>query len=101
MRAVDTVARLGGDEFTVILETLSEDRVEATRLAEKRAEDILSVLNLPYSLAGEEHLSSTSIGITLFNHKELVKVNELLKRADIAMYKAKNDGRNAFWVYEA
>jgi len=93
VREEDTVARLGGDEFIVMLEELGDDREQAAVLAEVVGEKILSGLNQPYKLGEGEHHSSASIGIALF-HSHDTSVEELLKRADLAMYQAKSTGRN-------
>jgi diguanylate cyclase (GGDEF)-like protein/PAS domain S-box-containing protein len=95
----DTVARLGGDEFVVMLEDLSEDAFEASRLSEIVASKIISALNQPYWLGLNEHRSSPSIGVTLFGEK-VESIEEPLKRADLAMYQAKAAGRNTARFYD-
>ncbi|UHD18532.1 bifunctional diguanylate cyclase/phosphodiesterase [Thiocapsa bogorovii] len=93
VREGDTVARLGGDEFVVMLEDLSTDPEEAAAHAERTAEKILAQLNPPYRIAEQSHHSTPSIGITLFcGHRE--SLEDVLKRADLAMYQAKGAGRN-------
>ena len=99
VREGDTVARLGGDEFIVMLENLSEDIEHAAAQTEAVGEKILAAIRQPYLLNGYEHHCSTSIGISLFRNQELT-VDELLKRADAAMYEAKNAGRNALRFYD-
>lgn len=99
VREVDTVGRFGGDEFLVVLEDLSEDSLEAARQTEIVGEKILSVLNRPYDLSGREHYSTPSIGVTLFAQAGDT-VDELLKRADLAMYQAKGAGRNAMRFFD-
>ena len=93
VREADTVARLGGDEFVVMLQKLSSDPNEAAAHAESVGKKILSTLNQSYRLGGNEHHSTPSIGIALF-HDNLLTIDELLKRADLAMYQAKAAGRN-------
>ena len=93
VRESDTVARMGGDEFVVLLQNLSGNHQDAANQAEKVGGKILSMLNRPYTLGGFEHLSSTSIGVTLFDGQKF-SVEELLKQADLAMYQAKVAGRN-------
>jgi diguanylate cyclase (GGDEF)-like protein len=93
VRDADTVARLGGDEFVVMLQKLSSDPNEAAAHAESVGKKILSTLNQSYRLGGNEHHSTPSIGIALF-HDNLLTIDELLKRADLAMYQAKAAGRN-------
>ena len=94
VREIDTVARLGGDEFVVMLEELSGDPHEATIQAGAVAKKVLASLNQDYLLGSHAHHSSPSIGITLFEDRNH-SVEELLKRADLAMYEAKMAGRNA------
>ena len=99
VREEDTVARLGGDEFVVMLVELSELAEEAGTQTEIVAEKILDLLNKPYILAGLEHHNSASIGVAVFRtpHSD---ADELMKRADIAMYKAKDAGRNAIRFFD-
>jgi diguanylate cyclase (GGDEF)-like protein/PAS domain S-box-containing protein len=107
IRECDTVARLGGDEFVVILEELDAGLLAAMQ-AESVAVKIQGALNQPYLLdlslaAGEASTRSyhctSSIGITLFRGHE-VAVEELLKRADTAMYQAKAAGRNTLRFFD-
>jgi diguanylate cyclase (GGDEF)-like protein/PAS domain S-box-containing protein len=93
VREVDTVARFGGDEFVVMLEALAPELAGAASQAEVVAEKLLASLNQPFELDGAQHYSTPSIGITLFGDERL-SVDELLKRADLAMYQAKAAGRN-------
>jgi diguanylate cyclase (GGDEF)-like protein/PAS domain S-box-containing protein len=93
VREADTVARFGGDEFVVMLDNLSGELAQAAAQAETVAEKLLSSLNQPFELDGGQHYSTPSIGITLFGDERL-SVDELLKRADLAMYQAKAAGRN-------
>ena len=93
VREVDTVARFGGDEFVVMLDGLSSGLAQAVVEAEFVADKLLAALNIPYALAGQPHYSTPSIGIALFG-QERHSVDELLKRADLAMYQAKAAGRN-------
>jgi diguanylate cyclase (GGDEF)-like protein/PAS domain S-box-containing protein len=99
VRASDTVARLGGDEFVVMLEDLSESSQEAATQAKAVGEKILAALAPPYLLAGHEHHSTGSVGGMLFgDHRETV--DDLLKRADLAMYRAKAAGRNTLRFFD-
>jgi diguanylate cyclase (GGDEF)-like protein len=99
VRACDSVARLGGDEFVVMLEDLSGSSQEATTQAKVVGEKILAAFALPYLLAGHEHQSTGSIGGTLFSdHRETV--DDLLKRADLALYQAKAAGRNTLRFFD-
>ncbi len=99
LREGDTAARFGGDEFVVMLEDLADNDGDAARQAELVAEKILARLNAPYELVGRQHNSSPSIGITLFTGSVL-GVDELLKRADVAMYQAKAAGRNTLRFFD-
>lgn len=103
VRQMDTVARFGGDEFVVMLPQLTADAAESAEKAEVVAEKIREMLSLPYLLlpgksAGDERIleyrCTASIGVTLFDNREADQ-DEILKRADRAMYQAKESGRNA------
>ncbi|WP_373509230.1 EAL domain-containing protein [Thiocapsa sp.] len=99
VREGDTVARLGGDEFVVMLEDLGTNAEQAGAQAERVGEKILTHLNPPYRIAEQSHHSTPSIGITLFcGHRE--SLEELLKRADLAMYQAKAAGRNTLCFFD-
>jgi diguanylate cyclase (GGDEF)-like protein/PAS domain S-box-containing protein len=93
VRKGDTVARLGGDEFVVMLEELSERREDAVIQTEAIAAKILAAFAQPFQLDTYEYNSATSIGVTLFADHD-GSTDELLKRADLAMYQAKAGGRN-------
>ena len=99
VRDSDTVARLGGDEFVVMLEDLGQDEEAVAQRARQIGEKILAALNTPFALAGNEHLSTCSIGIAPF-HRHSGGVGELLKQADIAMYQAKAAGRNTLRFFD-
>jgi diguanylate cyclase (GGDEF)-like protein/PAS domain S-box-containing protein len=99
VREGDTVARLGGDEFVVMLEDLSENVLEAAAQTETVGEKILVTLNQIYQLGQYEHHSTPSIGVTLFaDHQG--SMDDLLKRADLAMYQAKAAGRNTLRFFD-
>lgn len=100
VREGDTVARLGGDEFIVMLRRLSDQVAVAAAEAESVGRKILAALNVPYDLAGFRFDNTPSIGITLINGREHC-ADELLRRADSAMYRAKAAGRNALCFYSA
>lgn len=99
VREVDTVARLGGDEFIIILEDLGTDRQEAAQNAEHVGEKIVAALNQPYPLQDADYQGSASVGVSLFNHEDRC-ADDLLKRADLAMYQAKESGRNALCFFD-
>jgi diguanylate cyclase (GGDEF)-like protein/PAS domain S-box-containing protein len=93
VRHSDQLARLGGDEFVVVLEGLGEAPRGAAAEADRVVGKILSSLGQPYQLDSLLYKSTASIGIALFNGKGS-NIETLLKQADLAMYRAKADGRN-------
>ena len=93
LRQEDTLARLGGDEFVLMLEGLNGQAGAATQQIEVVAGKLLQALAEPITLQGRDHVSTASIGVTLFSEAHST-VEELLKRADLAMYEAKAAGRN-------
>ncbi len=99
VRTTDTVARVGGDEFVVLLEDLSIDLAEATLQASQIGEKIRTSLNVDYDLGALKFHSTPSIGVALFRGRELDS-DEILRRADQAMYAVKQAGRNAVRVYD-
>ncbi|MCA1648437.1 MAG: EAL domain-containing protein, partial [Chloroflexi bacterium] len=94
VRAEDTVARLGGDEFTVLLENLSSE-LDATELAERITTD----LNRPIALHGREVFVTVSIGVALSIPRH-DNPDSLLRNADLAMYRAKSDGKARVAVFD-
>ncbi|WP_114973483.1 EAL domain-containing protein [Rhodoferax ferrireducens] len=99
VRQADTVARLGGDEFIVVLVDLSADEAQAALQAEGVGKKILAAINQPCMLANQLHHSSASMGLCLFLGQNAT-LDELLKRADSAMYQAKSSGRNTLRFYD-
>lgn len=100
VRAEDTVARWGGDEFVVILTNLSSDQVEAASQVESITEKIQMALSQPYRLSQRVYSCTSSIGITFFKGVE-TSFDDLLKQADLAMYRAKSAGRAAVRFFDA
>ncbi|MCT7942893.1 EAL domain-containing protein [Shewanella holmiensis] len=98
IREHDTVARLGGDEFVVLLESLHKDLDKATEDTKQVANKILSSLSQTYQLEEHEYHSSCSIGVIMFSDHD-ISPEVLIKHADIAMYQAKHDGRNAICIF--
>ncbi len=99
MREGDTVARLGGDEFVITLEELSKDYNEAAFQVQEVGEKILASLNQPYPLRCHDYHSTPSIGVALFQSDKGL-MDDLLKRADMAMYAAKAAGRNTLRFFD-
>jgi len=93
LRDSDAVARLGGDEFVVLLSELVEEKYAATV-----AQKIVSAIAKPFTLLGQEFRVTASIGISTYP-TDGVDEPTLTKNADIAMYQAKEDGKNQFQFY--
>ncbi|MGN6581231.1 MAG: diguanylate cyclase domain-containing protein [Bordetella sp.] len=89
----DDAARLGGDEFVVVLDGLAGGREEVAAKVEIVANKVLATLNRPYDLDGQPVRSTPSIGVELFRGRS-ENLAELMRRADLAMYQAKSQGRN-------
>jgi diguanylate cyclase (GGDEF)-like protein len=94
IRKGDTLARVGGDEFVVLLPELRE-RSFASLVAQK----FLQVLSAPFMLDGIAHHISASIGIAVFP-EDGEKIDDLMRHADMAMYKVKGEGKNGFSFYD-
>ena len=94
IRGSDTVARLGGDEYVLLLDDI-DDLSAATHIAER----IHRAMMVPFVVEGQEVFLTVSIGITInssaYNHTE-----EILRDADLAMYRAKASGRNRYEVFD-
>lgn len=99
IRSVDTVARLGGDEFVVLIQNLGNDLEGARLHASMVGSKILASLNESYQLKDAQYTTTPSIGVTLFAGIPTTP-SEVLKKADIAMYGAKQRGRNNVCFYE-
>jgi diguanylate cyclase (GGDEF)-like protein/PAS domain S-box-containing protein len=93
VRGEDTLARLGGDEFTIVAECSHQ-----TRFSSRLAEDILALFAEPIVIEGHTLHITVSIGIS-FYPQDTTEVGDLLKFADAAMYKAKNEGKNTCRYY--
>ncbi len=99
MGAGDVVARFGGDEFVILLDDLGTERALAQYRAGVAADQLLDCFAAGFDIAGIDQYSTASIGVTLFDG-EAVSPEDLLQRADLAMYQAKSAGRNAYALYE-
>ena len=97
VRASDTVARLGGDEFAVILENLRDDDEEG---AQEVAEKMIASMAAPMLVEGQTLNTSCSIGISLFPNDGRDSAT-LMKNADVAMYYAKEKGRNNYQFFSS
>lgn len=95
VRPSDTIARLGGDEFVVLLDDLHEED-EACRVSMR----ILEQIGMPIELAGQPVYVTTSIGIALTDDPWL-HPDELIRRADLAMYEAKRLGRDRYMLFDS
>lgn len=92
-RTQDSLARLGGDEFVLMLQGLGSQMDAAVQQARLVAQKVSYKLSEPYLLDGGQFTSSVSVGVAMFTGQELNQ-DELLKQADLAMYRAKAEGRN-------
>jgi diguanylate cyclase (GGDEF)-like protein/PAS domain S-box-containing protein len=99
VREGDSVARLGGDEFVILLEALSSASHEAVTQTEAIASKVLNALRQPHALNEHTYSITPSIGIVVFMDEQ-DSMEELLKKADIAMYQAKSVGRNTARFYD-
>ena len=94
IRVTDTVARLGGDEFAIIA-----TQVKSLHDINILAERIVASMDKPFQLDSHEVYTGTSIGITVFPHDD-GDTHQLMRNADLALYRAKEDGRGGYQVYD-
>ena len=99
LRRSDTVARLGGDEFVVIIEELGNSQESAMHHASDTGEKIRQMLSTPYQLHDHMVQITPSIGVVLFDGT-LQNADELIKQADMALYKAKDAGRDQLCFFD-
>lgn len=99
VREEDTVSRLGGDEFVVLIEEVDANADDAAQKVALIAEKIRDKLASPYKLMEHEYHSSPSIGVCLYRGIS-ESVDEILKHADMAMYQAKDAGRNTIRFFD-
>ncbi|WP_151706250.1 diguanylate cyclase domain-containing protein, partial [Weizmannia acidilactici] len=92
IRESDILVRWGGDEFIILLSKIENEK-QVTNIAER----IIFSLQSPWNLFGQEFKTTSSIGIAFYEEGDTEK--ELLKKADIALYQAKSEGKNTFCFY--
>lgn len=96
VRAEDTVARLGGDEFVVLIEDVA-DLSEVAAIARR----VIDIFQTPVAVDDHEAFVATSIGVALSGERgEAIDSGELLRNADIALYRAKGEGRGRFVIFD-
>ena len=95
VRNVDTIARLGGDEFTIVLEDVATP-FDAELVCRK----VVGALEDPLEIEDQEIYATASIGVTFFP-TDATEVTGLIRNADVAMYRAKEDGRNKYHLFTA
>jgi diguanylate cyclase (GGDEF)-like protein len=99
VRDQDVISRIGGDEFVIVLvyDNIGSNAVasNAMRVSQK----LIDILSKPFEVLDSQHFISASIGISLFSG-QTESTEDLLKRADTAMYQAKSNGRNTFCFFE-
>ena len=96
LRSEDLVARLGGDEFVIVLAEVGNDPDRALTGVQRAAQNILDLFHRPFEVDGNTLHVSASMGVVLFPGKRAGSPGELLQQADVAMYRAKEEGRDAF-----
>jgi len=100
IRASDTLTRIGGDEFIILLEDLGDSSSEAALAAEIVAMKILKSFSPGMIVPTFDWIGTVSIGITLFFGARENDIEEIIKQSDLALYRAKADGRNRLQFYD-
>jgi len=100
VRAVDTVARMGGDEFMILIEDLGTSDTEAAHAMKTVAEKIVSSFNESRKKNSHVAMGTVSIGATLFQGVSYGEIDQLIKQSDLALYQAKQAGRNCIKFYD-
>ena len=95
LRGDDLVARLGGDEFAVI-SSIGDDSVKMTAVAQR----IIAAICAPYTISGQNIIIGASIGIAVIDNN-CAGSADIMRYADMALYRAKNEGRNRACIYDA
>ena len=99
LRAEDTLVRFGGDEFVVMLLNLEGDSQEVINQSKMVAEKVLRSFHEPIELSNVHYQCTASIGVAQFGQGS-ISADDVLKRADLALYQAKNGGRNTFRFFD-
>ena len=96
----EVVSRMGGDEFVVLVEDAGRQRADAAQKSLILAGQLLAALREPYAVGDNHHTASASIGIVVFDGTE-ESIDEILKKADLAMYRIKGSGRDGLALFDA
>ena len=99
VKSHDTFARINGDKFVIMLSALESTKEKTRQATQQYIENLNKHFNEPLSIAGEDYHLSFSIGVVLFNTIQ-VSAHDLLKRAETAMYQAKQNARGTSQFYE-
>lgn len=95
----DLVARIGGDEFVIVIEDAASDEGNATLRGINVGNRVVAELNRGFDIGNLHHVGSASIGVVVFDGSHS-RPDEIIKRADIAMYQAKSAGRNGLALFD-
>jgi diguanylate cyclase (GGDEF)-like protein len=95
VRETDTIARMGGDEFAIVQVALS-DPIDATLLAHR----VIARVSEPYEIEGHQVMIGASVGIAIGRQGDNATAEQLVRNADLALYRAKGDGRGTFCIFE-
>jgi len=98
MRKIDTIARLGGDEFIILVSEVSDEKTEVTTTVDNIAKQVLKLFEQAFCVGEHEIHVSVSIGIAIYSLDE-ASPDELLQKSDVAMYEAKEAGRNTSKIF--
>jgi len=99
VRKQDIVSRIGGDEFIILLDNLPNNLIKSKKSTQTIANKIIKTIKTPFILKNITYEISTSIGVFIFNNDQL-KTDTIFKKADIALYQAKEEGRGRACFYK-